>query len=94
MGPEAAFKTWDMTTSIGPISDATGNLGQWDSRYETVTVNGGTVLQFNTATAVPTVLNATVLPEPASLVLVVIGALGLLGVRWVKRRACVRASDP
>jgi hypothetical protein len=85
-GPEAAFKTWDMTTSIGPISDARGFLLQWGSNFGTVIVNGGTALQFNDATAVPTVFKATVLPEPSTLALLGIGALALLGVGRAKRR--------
>lgn len=87
-GPSnAAFATWDMTTSIGAFM-GTGNLVQWGS--SPVLTSGGT-LSFNsqqtTATFSAIVAPSTTVPEPATYVLV---ATGLLALGATKRRTFKR----
>jgi len=62
-GPnDAAFATWSMATSIGPIAGQT-DLIQWD--LDAVETSGGT-LQFDTEFAIDGAFQAIVVPEPAS----------------------------
>jgi hypothetical protein len=82
-GPvDSAFATWDMLTSIGPITGS-GSLIQWDS--EPVVTSGG-ILAFNTASTSATFeasVGALAIPEPETYALMMAG-LGLLG--FVARR--------
>lgn len=76
-GPSTnAFQTWDMLSSIGPIT-TTGEIVQWNT--PPVTTDGG-VLVFNTALSVPATFEATLIPEPCSCNLMI------WGVAWVTIR--------
>jgi hypothetical protein len=76
-----AFKTWDMLGSIGPIHGV-GALVQWDSaQFET---DGGVVDFDNSPSAVT--FEATVVPEPSSVVLAAIGLIGLAALGRRRKR--------
>jgi hypothetical protein len=91
-GPlNAQFGTWDMLTSIGPIS-GNGALNQWTS--PPVITSGG-LLAFNTggssATFQATVGSATPIPEPGTLILFGSGLAGVVaGFR--RRRSTANVS--
>jgi hypothetical protein len=76
----AAFGTWDMLSSIGPISGS-AVLSQWGAAFGTVNTSGG-VLVFNNSTS-DTVFKATVgsVPEPGTLALLGIGIIVLSLIR-------------
>ena len=76
---DAAFANWDMLSSIGPISGS-ASLLQWS--FSPVNTDGG-VLVFNDGTSA-SVFTATVsgssVPEPSSLLLIVVGLVGIVGL--------------
>ena len=78
-GPQPVFATWDMTTSIGPISGTHG-ITFTPSNYGIVDTSGG-VLAFLSGTGIPTTFEATVVPEPTTLQLFGSGLIGLAGLR-------------
>jgi hypothetical protein len=87
-GPtDSSFATWDMTTSIGPISGI-GRLFQWLAAgldNPAVTTTGGDLI-FDDAMDIPVTFTATVtVPEPSTLALLTLGALGLLARRKFAR---------
>ena len=77
--PSSAFADWDMLSSIGPISGS-ASLLQWS--FSPVNTDGG-VLVFNDGTSA-SVFTATVsgssVPEPSSLLLIVVGLVGIVGL--------------
>ncbi len=81
-GPTSpSFATWDMLSSIGPLS-GTGSLIQWTT--SPVNTTGG-VLVFNSGQSNPATFRATIIPEPASMTLIAIGLLG--ACHAVRRRS-------
>jgi hypothetical protein len=83
-GPDnAAFGTWDLLTSIGPISGS-AYLMQWT--LSPVNTSGG-VLVFSDGSS-PTVFTATIqtAPEPSSLMLLGIGMAGIGMLTRQRRR--------
>ncbi len=73
------FVTWDMTTSLGPVSGAAG-LTRWSPPNDAVITSGG-VLIMNNGPANGTFL-ATI-PSPGPLLM-----CGAMGVVVVRRRRC------
>ena len=83
-GPtNAVFSTWNMLTSVGPVS-GNGMLLQWSLLPFTTTTGGQ--LTFDSANAVPTVFTAAVVPEPAAVTLAALGLGGLAQLRANRRR--------
>ena len=79
VGPKnAAFYTWDMLTSIGPIIGL-ANFLQWQHPPDSVTTDGGTLL-FSSVNSTPSTFTATIAPEPSAAVLACFG-FGLLALR-------------
>jgi len=79
-GPlDPQFATWNMRTSIGPITGQGGIL-QW-SLHPLIETSGGTLI-FNDG-ATPLTFKAVV-PEPPSMFLVVSGLAGIWGL-WLRR---------
>ena len=80
-GPSSAdLSNWTMTTSIGPITGF-GSISQWDTiaRSFTVTVpTSGGALVLNDALTLVT-FKATIVPEPTTATLLL---LGMLGCGW------------
>jgi len=76
-GPaDAAFNSWDMLSSIGPVA-GTGSLIQWGGDIQTT---GGTLL-FDTG-IIPATFTATLIPAPGALAL-----LGIAGLTARRRRS-------
>lgn len=74
---DAAFSTWDMLTSIGPVSGS-GDLSQWSS--SDVMTDGGTLFFDTQDTDVrftASVGGQNPIPEPGTLLLFGVGLLGL-----------------
>ena len=91
-GPtNAQFGTWDMLTSIGPIS-GNGTLNQWTS--PPVITSGG-LLAFNTGgSSLAATFQATVgppVPEPGTLILFGSGLAGVVA-RFRRRRSTANIS--
>ena len=85
-GPNnVAFSTWDMLDSIGPINGS-GVLLLWDA-LPVVTDAG--VLVFSDSTSIAT-FQAVVVPEPASMFLMLIGVV-VLGVGFYVRQLLAAA---
>jgi hypothetical protein len=77
-GPgSSVFATWNMLTPIGPITANSGELTQWS--FSPVTTDGG-VLVFNNARPINATFQATLVPEPSSVVLL-LGAMVWVGFR-------------
>ena len=94
-GPSnAQFATWDMLTSIGPISGG-GALNQWTN--PPVITSGG-ALAFNTGNALAATFQATVgsvatpVPEPGTLILFGSGLAGVVA-RFRRRRSTANISS-
>jgi hypothetical protein len=86
-----AFLTYDLASSIGPISAGVGS-GFTDF---TVPTSLGKFTWFGEGGTNPTFtaqLMSAAVPEPATAVLLSTGALGLLGYAWRRRRREVVAS--
>ena len=87
VGPNsAAYDTWQMNTSLGPVAGSTARLHQWDAIN--ILTSGGTLF-FNPRTNIPATFQAIVgleTPLPAALPLFATGlsALGLL--TWRRKR--------
>jgi hypothetical protein len=80
-GPNnALFNTWDMLSSIGPILGS-ASLLQWINNPQILTDGG--ILFFNNGVS-DALFEATVVPIPASILLLGSGLVGLLGVRKKK----------
>ncbi len=84
-GPSSAeFSSWTMTTSIGPITGF-GSITQWDtiggSFTVTVPTSGGALVLNDALTFVT--FNASLVPEPTTATLLL---LGMLGCGWRRRR--------
>ncbi len=58
--------TWNMLSSVGPVSTTQATLLQW-SRFDPVTTSGG-VLIFNDQDGINSTFTATVVPEPSALI--------------------------
>jgi hypothetical protein len=84
-GPvDSAFGSWDMLSSIGPISGGTG-LSQWGDRFGPVITSGGQLI-FNDSGTTGS-FQGQVIPEPSAMTLFGIGTLGLVGhCGWRRRR--------
>lgn len=78
-GPiDVVFATWNLDTSIGPIT-GTGELLQWNDPFHPIVQTSGGDLFFVDA-FVPVTFTATVVPIPAAIWLFGSGLLGLIGV--------------
>jgi hypothetical protein len=81
-GPESAsFATWDMLSSIGPIS-GTGSLMQWTA---SPVVTSGGVLVFSDGSS-RSVFTATTAPEPSTFLPIGIIGMAAMLVRAGRRR--------
>ena len=84
-GPtHSVFASWDMLSAIGPVTGP-GRLLAWS--FSPVATDGGTLL-FNNSTPNAT-FQATVIPEPSTLALVLVG----LAITWSKRLEPIRRSN-
>lgn len=83
---DAAFSTWDLLTPIGPIA-TTGVISEWaqTQKYNTPIDTDGGVLIFNDSDKSPETFTATVVPEPPTLMLLELGAIGLFASRAARR---------
>lgn len=80
IGPENdQFDTWDMTTSIGPVS------GQALIRPDELQTSGG-VLRFHSGRTTIT-YSAVVVPEPSNILLLSLSGVSIVSVRRSKRNA-------
>jgi PEP-CTERM motif len=78
-----AFGTWDMLSSIGPITGTT-KLLQWNDFESAVQTNAGQLI-FNSANNISGSFSATIVPEPSTLTLLALGVVGLVVARWRAR---------
>jgi hypothetical protein len=95
----SAFADWDLLSSIGPITGV-ARLNQWTSPYPPVETTGGRLI-FDREQTTTCTFQATVgsVPEPSTLVVFGVGAIGLLAGTWRRRttgwpRAVARPGGP
>ena len=79
-GPgNAAFSTWALDTSIGPVTGS-GELLQWDDAVQPQVFTDGGRIYFTDDPDTPVTVQASVVPVPAAIWLFASGLLGLIGI--------------